>query len=58
MAKVFTTLSKIVCFTISVTDRVSGVVQRQLIPGLAAIAKRKMALIRTVDLPFTANNLD
>ena len=58
MAKVFTTLSKIVCFTISVTDRVAGVVQRQLIPSLAAIAKRKMALIRTVDFPFTHSNLD
>ena len=58
MAKVFTTLSKIVCRVISVTDRVSGAVQRQLIPSLAAIAKRKMALIRTVDFPFTTSNLD
>ena len=58
MAKVFTTLSKIVCRVISVTDRVSSVVQNHLIPNLAAIAKRKMALIRTVDLPFTTSNLD
>ena len=58
MAKVFTTLSKIVCFVISNTDHVSGVVQRQLIPSLAAIAKRKVALIRTIDLTFTRSNLN
>ena len=54
--KVFTNLSKIVCCVISITDHVTGVVQSHLIPSLAAIAKRKMALIQTIDL--SDRNLD
>lgn len=50
--KVFTTLSKTVCLVINVY----GVVHSHFIPNLAAIAKRKMALIRTIDL--SNSNLD